>query len=512
MKKLLLGLVALIFIASPPLLAETDIDGSLKVDLRSFVKKPYCDFFNREDILKLKISSNINDNVSFYASVEGRYYDSPEVENFSDLSDRNKVDPLTMDIWQAYISISSFILENMDAVIGKQIVSWGTADTLNPTNTLNPHDLSDPLDFSKKIPITMFNFTYYPPWDQFNAVQIIWIPSHKPALLPPFQMPFSMNFPEPSDLKDQNLSMGDQNNPLANKMKINQTMNQFIDHNPFYPKYSEFGIRLSFNFFQTDFHLSYFNGYDELPKPREIHAVITNTDEITDKLKAFMNGETVDSIPVDVEENVTLAFPRYHIVGADFKGDLNGIGIWGEAGFYIPYQYDITYIYPDTKWIQQNEMNYFIKNQEFGVRYKTVKLTYLDKPYLKYTLGADYVFPGGYHVEAQFARGFFFEEGNTGLNDYLMLEFDKSFMDDTFKLTIAGGGNVQGGTLIYLLKHSKLPDNISTGAFGGPKLEYYPYDGLTLTVGAIFMGGGGDSFFAKMRDMAQVYLQAESTF
>ena len=225
-----LSLVLLLLVSVGSLYPGTTINGSLKVDLRSLIKQPYCNFYNREDTLTLKISSDVSDNVSFYGSLQGRYFDASKVAEFSDLQNRTDVDPVTFDIWESYISISSFIFQNMDAVIGKQIVEWGTADMLNPTSNLNPHDLSDPLDFSKRIPITMFNFTYYPPWDQFNAVQVVWIPAHKPALFPVMEMPMKMNIPIPQDLQQlQSGNIASQNNPMASKMDITQEMFQHVD-------------------------------------------------------------------------------------------------------------------------------------------------------------------------------------------------------------------------------------------------------------------------------------------
>ncbi|GEM_PF-3849591 len=523
MKRVLYGIILLLFTAS--LSAETEVGGSLKVDLRSLIKEPYCNFYNREDILTLKISSDVSDNVSIYASIQGRYFDRSNLVTFEDLKNRNSVDPFSVDLWESYISISSFIFDNMDAVIGKQIVEWGTADMLNPTSNLNPHDLSDPLDFSKRLPITMFNFTYYPPWNQFNAVQFIWIPAHKPALMPPGEMPMmKMDVPTPPDLEAMN-NLNIANNPMASKMEISSSLNQYVHHNPFYPKYSEGGIRLSLNFFQTDFHLSYFNGYGEFPLPAKAEIRIANESEINsiiqnalkdvapgDNLGTMLALATIEKIPVDIESNITLVYPHYHVVGADFKADISGVGVWGEAGYFIPYELDITYIYPDFQWMMNNELNYIVQNREFGVRYKSAKYPVLDKPFLKYTIGAEYIFKGGYHFEAQFAHGFFFEQGSQNLNNYLMLELDKSFMEGKFKLTLSGGGSVEGGTFAYFLKNFKLPEDLSTGAFGGPRLDYYPYDGITVTLGAIFLGGSGNSFFAKMKKMEQIFLQLESSF
>ncbi len=527
-KHLFLLLTLLLFFTS--LNADTSINGSLKIDLRSMFKKPYCNFYNREDILTLKLSSDISDNVSFYTSVEGRYFDATKVASFEDTQVREKVDPVEFDIWESYITVNSIIFENMDATLGKQVVEWGTADMLNPTSTLNPHDLSDPLDFSKRIPITMFNFNYYPDNDYFNKIQAVWIPAHKPALFPNMEMPMKMKVPEPGEIKQiEENGLFPQDNPFlqifANKFSITRETNEYVHHNPFYPKYSESGIRLSFNFFETDFHLSYFNGYSEFPLPRRVKITIANHDELNKTIEKELEGVAPgnkigvgaailagDQLPVDIRTDVTLAYPHYHVIGADFKADISGIGVWGEAGYFIPYKFDITYIYPDSNWMLTNGMTELVNNHQFTIKYKSSELPFLDRPFLKYTLGAEYIFKGGYHLEAQFARGFFFEQGATNLNDYLMLEFDKSFLEGKFKFSLAGGGSVEGGTLIHLIKYGKLQDDISTGIFGGPKLEYLPYDGIDIALGAIFMGGSGNSFFAKMKDMQQVYLQAETDF
>ena len=507
-----------------PIFAETDISGSLKIDLRSLTKKTYCDFYNREDILTLKISSDLSNNVSIYSSIQGRYWDKENVTTFSDMQDRGKVDPFTFDLWEAYIDISSFLSENLDARIGKQIIEWGTADMLNPTSTLNPHDLSDPLDFSKRIPISMLNLNYYLPWDSVNSLQVVWIPSHKSSLLPSGEMNMPMDMPIPDDLKNME-SGGSSTNPMADKMDITMTQNQYVEHKPFYPKYSEVGLRLTGNILNTDFHISYFNGYDEFPMPEKVNISITNTDEINKKIADALTGvdktnsfaviaalNSIDKIPLNVDSSVYLSFPHYHVIGADFKTDLGGIGLWGEAGYYIPYKYDITYTYPDMDAMGSTDaIQNLISTETMDVKYKNAVYTLLDKPFLKYTLGVEYTFPGGWYVNTQFARGFFFERGESNLNDYLMLRMQKSFFSNLIQLSVFGGGSVGGGTLKYLLTDYDLPDNLSTGIFGGPRIDYYPYDGITLSLGAIFMGGK-DSFFANMKDMQQVYFQAESSF
>jgi len=92
-----------------------------------------------------------------------------------------------------------------------------------------------------------------------------------------------------------------------------------------------------------------------------------------------------------------------------------------------------------------------------------------------------------------------------------MLRFQKKCCSDLLMFSVFGGGSVEGGTLKYLITRFELPDDLATGFFGGPRIDYYPYDGITISIGAIFMGGK-DSFFANMKDMEQVYFQAETSF
>jgi len=525
--KIFISLLIVVLLTTQSVYAETEIGGSLKIDLRSLTKKTYCDFYNREDILTLKISSDLSDNVSIYGSLQGRYFDSPELTNFDSLKERDKVDPFIFDLWEAYIDISSFISEDLDIRIGKQIVEWGSADMLNPTSTLNPHDMSDPLDFSKRLPITMLNMNYYFPWEKVTSMQLIWIPSHKPALLPKSNMTMPMDIPIPADLQELQSSDGSfGSNPMSEKMDI--TINdpiELVDHKPFYPKNSEVGIRLTGNIFNTDFHFSYYNGYDEFPLPSKISAEISNEEEINNIISGALSGvdktnslaiisalNSIDKIPLNIESTIILAYPHYHIIGSDFKTDINGVGFWGEIGYYIPYEYNITYRYPDKDAMTSDDtIQNLIATEQLNIKYKETKIKYLTEPFVKYTLGAEYTFSGGWYFNAQFARGFFFERGETGLNDYLMLRFQKKCCSDLLLFSVFGGGSVEGGTLKYLITRFELPDDLATGFFGGPRIDYYPYDGITISIGAIFMGGK-DSFFANMKDMEQVYFQAETSF
>jgi len=50
---------------------------------------------------------------------------------------KDSIEPVKLD--EAYADI---YLKNTDLRVGRQVVSWGTADGINPTNYINPRELS----------------------------------------------------------------------------------------------------------------------------------------------------------------------------------------------------------------------------------------------------------------------------------------------------------------------------------------------------------------------------------
>jgi len=81
--------------------------------------------------------------VNFYSEVWFRNFGSTNVKKLFELSDKNKVAPIDVDIREAYVDFKGFIFDNLDLRIGRQRIAWGTADKLNPTDNLNPDDLED---------------------------------------------------------------------------------------------------------------------------------------------------------------------------------------------------------------------------------------------------------------------------------------------------------------------------------------------------------------------------------
>ncbi len=86
----------------------------------------------------------IGTRVKAVADVDFIFYGYSDVKDLDATLYRERVDPYYIESDAAYLDVYR-ILPHLDLRIGRQIVSWGSADKFNPTNNLNTLDFSDPL-------------------------------------------------------------------------------------------------------------------------------------------------------------------------------------------------------------------------------------------------------------------------------------------------------------------------------------------------------------------------------
>ena len=84
-------------------------------------------------------------------------------------------------MWKAYVSLFGFLFDNLDLKIGKQRISWDTADKLNQTDNLNPKDFSDLNNFAEKIPSWAVKASY--DLGDYNLTAV-WLLNFEHVLLP----------------------------------------------------------------------------------------------------------------------------------------------------------------------------------------------------------------------------------------------------------------------------------------------------------------------------------------
>lgn len=190
---------------------------------------------------------------------------------------------------EAYVSA---YLGPFDFRIGHQIVAWGRADGINPTDNITPKNMlarSPDEDDRREANFLLRTF--------FNAhpvkIELIWVPFFRSSVVPTNLIPFppGINLGDP-DYPDARLKNG------AIAAKLNLEMAAF------------------------DFSLSYFNGHNPF-------AGISYSfpDPLSPTLEIFLKSY------------------RVNVIGADFSTTVGGFGLRGEAAYTIPYEDSRYYIH-----------------------------------------------------------------------------------------------------------------------------------------------------------------------
>jgi hypothetical protein len=231
---------------------------------------------------------------------------------------------------------------------------------------------------------------------------------------------------------------------------------------------SQFGVKLGGMLLDYDVSLSYFYGRDGIPLTSK--ATLTPVD---------LFGT------MDVEAELT--YPRIQVIGADFAGAVNSVGVWGEAALFLPEKVDMpTYLLTPA-----------------GLQEQAISVALDDEAYLKFVVGMDYTFNSGWFMNMQFLHGFFHERGKDNLNDYVVGRIEKDFLND--ELTI-----VPFGFALAITDWEDLGENY--GIAGMPEISYRPADNVELTLGAVILEGKGDNLFSGIKDNDEIFFEADVSF
>jgi hypothetical protein len=260
------------------ILAVSDTTNAQSYQLRGSIRewiKVFSQSPNEVDLsetrLKLELLSTLGENSAFSARSYYVYDGLDKVGNW--------------DIQEAYIDYYSHFL---DVRFGKQIIAWGKADEINPTDILNPQDLSNITEDkgTRKIGLLALKTE----WKFCDFIlEGIWKPEFDNMRMPAlgsrwafFTIPGLDSLPEP----------------------------EFPPHKL---RDTEWALRLSRTVQLFDFSVIYFDGWDNIATP----VMVFDPDlqqSYLDKLK----------------------FYRTRMIGADFAGSVSSVGVWGEGAYFIP--------------------------------------------------------------------------------------------------------------------------------------------------------------------------------
>jgi len=429
------------------------VSGELLTDQRFLLESPNNWAWN-ENRLTLKLNKKISGNSKFYSEVWLRNMGLPQISSSADLYNKGIVDPYNLEVREAYVQLFGFLTKNLDIKIGRQRITWGTADKLNPTDNLNPYDLEDVLDFGRHRGSDAISFDYY--FNSEFSLQGAIIPFFQPANMPVgiFATALTPSMEMPPGLT----LMGFSDNVNMPKYNLAESTTAGL-------KFKGFAAGF-------DFSLSYVWGRDGMP------IATYNT---------FTPVDTMGGISIHSD----LAFTRTHIFGADMAGSIGGVGVWAEAAAFLP----------ENEVIMTNDLSAMYPLSPVPVTQDSVVLK--KEAYVKFVLGADYNFANGHYLNFQYMHGFINERGNDNLNDYFFLQYQMKFFDDVLKFTPLAGGFI-------VSDWDDIENNYAI--IYAPELSYMATDNAEIILSTAIFDGKGDNMFASMTDYNMFMFKVKYSF
>jgi hypothetical protein len=427
-------LLSAMLIYSGPGLSQTRLRGFVEYDNITYMKNGDKQKINgrNQGILQLELRHQVNPNADIFGSVEIRN------DQANPARDRIYLD-------EAYINL---YLGDIDIRVGKQIYAWGRADGFNPTDNLTAWDFSDILDTDdEKIGVISARANYYiGDW----SIEAVLVPSFTASILPAEVS--SRWLPElPAAVP----------NPMYPEAGPATLQASYRFARPILPdegvKSTQYAMKLSGLASGWDFSISWFDGFDDLP--------------------AVHNITVVDSAFTTAEITLQSKYHRRRAIGADFATAFGGLGVRGEAAYYLTEDWDGT----DPA---------------------------IDDPYLQYVLGLDYTFrdvlPGkDLFVLMQWVQEVQMPDRNTV---YRITDFNH-----LFRKSLMAKADLSLGEFVKLTFEGVV--NLNTDDWWlRPGMEWSVTDGVKLLATADLLGGPQDSFFGGFSDNRRLQFRLKYSF
>ena len=453
-----------------------DVNGEISTEARVGFEDAM--FLFNEENAGLAFEQQVDDALFCRVKLHARYINQPvgggsmsSLLTSTELGVLYSVFPVEISLEEAYFTYGDFIVEGLDLSVGKQRITWGAADVLNPTDLLNPLDLSDPLDFGRKMPSIALNLTYTPPMlDGF--IQLVYEPYSHVALLNPSII--------------GTLSQRLYSEVAAGFIDGTTGWTSETAQAPEYdPASFALGAKVGASIAGFDISANYVTRINDMP-------YVTGVD--------LYATPALPPMPLN-SRSYGLGYYREHEAGLDVVKDLGIVLAWAEVGVFFP-----------------EEKLTVIRT------YVTGPGTLLDErsavavsgdPYVKYTAGVSQRIGGIFYFNLQYNHGFFTERGNTGperLQDYALLRLERSLLSDALVFGATGIGNVN--TLYDAFTDGDpagfIADNY--GVMGGLDFQYNPSLNLAVKIGVMFFEGTEAATLGFWRDNDLFYAAFEVKF
>ncbi|MDD5070294.1 MAG: hypothetical protein PHV17_06155 [Candidatus Omnitrophica bacterium] len=128
----------------------------------------------RQD-LRLELKKDISNRYKVLFSIDGQY---DLVHSSRDGYDSEEK---TFRVWESYVS---YLYENFNLTLGRQVIRWGKGDEINPTDNFTPENFKEYLNLDRadrKMPVLMARLNYsFAPYQ----IETVWLPFPEPNVLP----------------------------------------------------------------------------------------------------------------------------------------------------------------------------------------------------------------------------------------------------------------------------------------------------------------------------------------
>lgn len=371
-------------------------------------------FERNENRLEFRLAYRPHAKIELVGDIEAVAFGVAPARTLDDLASRQNIQRFHLESDAAYVAVYD-LLPNLDIRLGRQVLVWGTADKFNPTNNFNPDDLEDRPLFTEPIANQMMVVDWAPLQDRLYF-QLVYVPFFYPALLPPSAAAALQDPLTPAPFANQ--SDVDKIEAAQALFDIDPGLIPTITSNVVLPRprftNGQAGFKVGSNFGGIfDLSVSYYIGRHDIPAPTYVESVFK--EEATGELMTA--GCCVESV-------AQLVYPRMQVIGLDFATQLpfaGNMGLWGEAGLFIPERVDLYTGFPRPQDVTPDDG---IDNPETFVEGPGIEST----PHIKATAGVDYTAGRHVYLQAQYLRGFIDELGAAHIGNYLMAGTELTFL------------------------------------------------------------------------------------
>nr|NJM02116.1 hypothetical protein [Desulfobacula sp.] len=367
----------------------------------------------------------------------------------------DKNEDYDLDIHELYVRYNT---PSWDIALGKQIKRWGKTDQVSPVDTLNPENITEfiiPSYEDRKIPVWMADITFRK--DDF-FIEGILIPFFEPSRFHYFGTDWALFSHLKNDIRQSSLAA-----PLKSyfeSMGINET-----EPDSGFDSF-EYAARVGGTIDRLDYGFTYHYANEDLPNFQSFPVKNLSLDNpgSVQSLMSNLGGLTLTN------EQIQTTYPRTHIAGFEFETVVSDFGLRGEAA------------------VKENES------------FLTRSLTSVRNPSLFWVIGADYLSPGEWYFNLQFAHQHIYDYDPAILyfedNNYSLIgEIKKDLMSDWLNASLQ--------VTRMLNDHSY---------YFSPRLKYTYIRNLEVMMGLNLFGGKETSILGRYDENDQVFFNVKYHF